>query len=161
MSFWKIYYNFFCVITVFFFSVNLLGSGSSGSGSKRRFLGSWIRIRMKTFADPKHCFLVGAQGITPVTATLYTSLARPHKLHTLVLRIYRYQREIQYSAPATTGTWCQDWLGARRASHWDWCTRWRAGGPQRDGSPRQILRPKNWHNYMIVRISRAGRASPK
>ena len=106
---------------------------------------------MKTFADPKHCFLVGAQGITPVTATLYTSLARPHKLHTLVLRIYRYQREIQYSAPSTTGTWCQDWLGARRASHWDWCTRWTAGGPRTDGG--RSLCPKNYQFYWTVLLS--------
>ena len=41
---------------LFFFSVYLLGSGS---GSIWTFLGSWIRIwiRMKTYADPKHCSL--------------------------------------------------------------------------------------------------------
>ena len=44
--------KFFCVLI--HFSVYLLGSGS-GSGSIWTFLGFWIRIRMKTYADPKHC----------------------------------------------------------------------------------------------------------
>ena len=44
------------VVELFFFSVYLLGSGSaSGSGSIWTFLGSWIRNRMKTYADPKNC----------------------------------------------------------------------------------------------------------
>ena len=43
---------------LFFFCVYLLGSGSATrSGSIWTFLGSWIRIRMKTYADLKHCSL--------------------------------------------------------------------------------------------------------
>ena len=47
-------------VLLFFFCVYryLLGSGSgSASGSIWTFLGSWIWIRMKTYADPKHCLL--------------------------------------------------------------------------------------------------------
>ena len=40
-----------------FFSVYLLGSGSIWT-----FLESWIRIRMKTYADPKHCFCDEQRG---------------------------------------------------------------------------------------------------
>ena len=46
-------------VYLFLFSFYLLesgtGSGSaSGSASIWTFLGSWLRIRMKTYADPKH-----------------------------------------------------------------------------------------------------------
>ena len=54
------------LVYFFFFSVYPLGSGSrigsgyaSRSGSICTCLGSWIRIRIriKTFADPKHCIV--------------------------------------------------------------------------------------------------------
>ena len=51
----------------FFFSVYLLGSGSIWT-----FLGSWIRIRIKTYADSKHWDkVVATSGIEDeVVATL-------------------------------------------------------------------------------------------
>ena len=81
-----------------------------GSGSVWTFLGSWIRIRIKTYADPKHCCKLSTISVKmDKTATGFWSKSR---------RRSRYKRVRLRLQPIPVPVKLSSWRLWLRNSHW-------------------------------------------
>ena len=110
---------------LFFFCVYLLGSGC-GSGSIWTFLGSRIRIRKKTYADPKHCkkqvFLLVPCSLWVVVEWVTAPASPPLSLASPSPPRSRLRPSAPVAAPLLHPQRWGGW-GARRRWQWGQCCR--------------------------------------